>query len=308
MPAATLDDGEQAGGTGPMGSEVEVKEFTGRRYEQLRTFGANRLAVGGLCVVLFFLLFCFVGPVFYHTNQISTRLFRVNLAPGPGHWLGTDNAGFDELGRLMAGGQTTLAVGLGAALLATAVGAVWGATAGLVGGWVDGLMMRMVDTVMALPVLLLLLFLASVFQPSVPLLVLVVASVAWLVPARLVRAEVLSLRTYPYVEASRCFGGTVSWILGRHLIPNALGTIVVNATFQVADAVLVVASLSFLGLGVAPPAANWGGMVSTGVDYVFSGYWWEIVPAGVCIVALVVAINFIGDGLRDVADVRLTRR
>lgn len=282
--------------------------FEGPRWVRLRAFAEHRTAVVGVFIVVFFVLFCFLGPLVYHTNQVAANLAAVNLSPRAHHLLGTDNAGFDVLGRLMAGGQTTLIVGIGAATAATSFGAVWGALAGLMGGWIDGLMMRIVDTIMALPVLLLLLFLAAVLQPNVVLMILVIASVAWLAPARLVRAEVLTLRTTPFVEAARGVGVGRVGLLVRHLLPNAFSVIVVNGTFQVADAVLAVASLSFLGLGVPPPAANWGGMVSTGVDYLFAGYWWEIWPAGICLVLLVLAVNLIGDGLRDVFDARLTRR
>lgn len=290
------------------GNADVLKAIERARWERLRAFYANRLAVVGAGIVVFFVLFCFVGPLVYHTNQVSTNLGAVNLSPRAGHPLGTDNAGFDILGRLMAGGRTTLVVGIGAALAATTFGALWGALAGLMGGWIDGLMMRIVDTIMALPVLLLLLFLAAVLQPGVGVLILVIASVAWLAPARLVRAEVLTLRTSTFVEAARGVGVGRVRLLVRHLLPNAFSVIVVNGTFQVADAVLAVASLSFLGLGVPPPAANWGGMVSTGVDYIFAGYWWEVWPAGACLVALVLAVNLIGDGLRDAGDARLSRR
>jgi peptide/nickel transport system permease protein len=208
----------------------------------------------------------------------------------------------------MFGGQTTLVVGLVVALLATSFGVIWGAIAGFAGGLVDSVMMRTVDTMLAIPTLFLLLFLASIFTPSEPLLILVIASVAWLVPSRLVRAETLSLRSRQFVEAARAQGAGTPRIIFRHIIPNVFGTVAVNATFQVADAILAVTSLSFLGLGIPPPAANWGGMLSNGVNYVYSGYWWQIWPAGVCIVAVVVAFNFIGDGLRDAVEVRLQKR
>lgn len=299
--------------SGPVGNGptlgLEAPHVVDRfRWERLRTFSANRLALVGVSIVAFFVLFCFVGPLLYHTDQVTTNLAEVNLSPRAGHLLGTDNAGFDILGRLMAGGQTTLIVGIGAATLATTFGALWGALAGLLGGWIDAVMMRIVDTIMALPVLLLLLFLAAILRPNVPVMILVIGSVAWLAPARLVRAEVLTLRTSAYVDAARGVGVGRVGILLRHLLPNAFGVIVVNGTFQVADAVLAVASLSFLGLGVPPPAANWGSMISTGVNYLFAGYWWQVWPAGACLVLLVLAVNFIGDGLRDAGDARLRRR
>ncbi len=274
----------------------------------LRVFAANRLAVAGLVVIAAFLLFCFVGPFLYRTNQVATDIARANLPPGPGHLLGTDSVGYDVLGRLMAGGRITLVVAILVAVLAVTVGLIWGATAAYVGGVVDDVMMRVVDAWLAIPSLFLLIFLDALLRPSVLILIAVISALAWMAPARLVRAEVLSLKTLPYVEAARGAGATGAGVLWRHLLPNVVGTIVVNATFQVADAVLTVAALSFLGLGIPPPAANWGSMLSNGVDYVFAGYWWQIWPAGVAIVLVVVAFNFVGDGLRDAVDVRLRRR
>jgi peptide/nickel transport system permease protein len=274
----------------------------------LGVFTENRLAMLGLFVVLFFVLFCFIGPVVYHTNQVPTNLAIENQGPSLRHLLGTDDVGYDVLGRLMVGGQTTLLVGLVVALLATSFGVIWGAIAGFAGGGVDSVMMRAVDALLSIPTLFLLLFLASIFTPSEPLLIVVITSVAWLVPSRLVRAETLSLKTRQFVEAAHAQGAGPLRIIFRHIIPNVFGTVAVNATFQVADAILAVTSLSFLGLGIPPPAANWGSMLSNGVNYVYNGSWWQIWPAGLCIVVVVVAFNFIGDGLRDAFEVRLQRR
>ncbi len=271
-------------------------------------FMENRLAVVGVGIVVFFVLFCFVGPLVYHTNQVQTNVAISDRAPSLQHLLGTDDAGYDIVGRLMAGGQVTLIVALAVAVLATSFGTVWGAVAGFAGGMVDGAMMRIVDSILSIPALFLLLFVARIATPSVLLLIVVISGVSWLVPSRLVRSETLVLRTSQYVDASRAAGSRPRGIVFRHIIPNVFGTVVVNATFQIADAILAIAYLSFLGLGLPPPAANWGAMLSQGVNYVFAGYWWEIWPAGVCIVALVVAFNFIGDGLRDAVEVRLQRR
>ena len=154
----------------------------------------------------------------------------------------------------------------------------------------------------------LLLFLAAVTTPSVGTLIGVVGLIAWLVPARLVRGETLSLRTREYVQAVKVMGGSSPRIILRHIVPNTVGTVIVNATFQVADAILVVAALSFLGLGIPPPAANWGGMLSNGLNYSYAGYWWLVYPPGIAIVITVVCFNFIGDALRDAFEVRLRRR
>jgi peptide/nickel transport system permease protein len=273
-----------------------------------RTFVENRLAVVGVVVIVGLTLFCFVGPLLYHTDQIHTRIALETLKPGPGHPLGTDDVGYDQLGRLMVGGQTSLEVAFGAAAVAVIVGVVWGATAGYFGGLVDGAMMRIVDALLAIPALFLLLFLATVFRPSVTMLILVVGLTAWLVPARLVRGEALTLRTREYVQAAQTMGVRSPRIILRHIVANSIGTILVNATFQVADAILLVAALSFLGLGIPPPAANWGSMLSDGLNYTYSGYWWLTYPPGLAIVVTVVAFNLVGDGLRDAFGLDTRRR
>ncbi|KZM72787.1 ABC transporter permease [Nocardia terpenica] len=274
----------------------------------VRALLENKLAVAGVALVVSFLLLCFLGPLLYHTDQIGTDLANANQPPGGAHPLGTDDVGYDELGRLMVGGQASLEIGVAAAIIATVFGTLWGAVAGYVGGIVDAAMMRVVDTLLAIPTLFLLLILASIFTASVGLLIVVVSFAAWLTPARLVRGETLSLRTREYVQAVTMMGGGNRRVVLRHIMPNAIGTIVVNATFQVADAILLVAALSYLGLGIAPPHADWGNMLSNATDFVQNGYWWMILPPGVAIMLVVVGFNFLGDALRDALEVRLRRR
>jgi peptide/nickel transport system permease protein len=259
----------------------------------------------GLGIVAFMILFSFGGPLVYRTDQVHTSIEQATLAPSAAHPLGTDEVGYDVLGRLMLGGQTSIEVGIAAALIATTFGVLWGAIAGYLGGLIDALMMRVVDALVAIPALFLLVVLGTIVTPSEPVLVIVIGAIAWLVPARLIRAETLSLRTREFVDAVRVMGGSETRIVLRHILPNAVGTVVVNATFQVADAILTVAALSFLGLGIPPPAANWGSMLSSGVNYTFAGYWWLIYPAGIAIVLTVVAFNVIGDALRESLDVRM---
>jgi peptide/nickel transport system permease protein len=271
-------------------------------------FMENRLALAGAVTFVVILLSCFLGPFLYRTDQVHTNIGQTTQPPSAAHLLGTDDVGYDELGRLMAGGQTSLEVALGAAVVAIVVGVLWGAVAGYFGGLVDAVMMRVVDAILAIPALFLLLFLAAVTRPNVVTLIGVVGLVAWLVPARLVRGETLSLRTREYVQAVRVMGGGPLRIILRHIVPNTIGTVIVNATFQVADAILLVAALSFLGLGIPPPSANWGGMLSNGLNYTYAGYWWLVYPPGLAIVITVVCFNFIGDALRDAFEVRLRRR
>jgi peptide/nickel transport system permease protein len=273
----------------------------------LRTFLENKLAIIGLTLVVAMAIFCFIGPLLYHTNQVNTS-YNINLPPGPGHPLGTDENGRDVLGRLMVGGQSSLEIGLAVAIIATVFGVLWGAISGFFGGVVDTIMMRIVDTFLSIPSLFLLIFLAAVFKPNLPLLIIILSFISWLSPSRLVRGESLSLRTREYVKAVRIMGGGARRIILRHIIPNTVGTIVVNATFQIADAIAILATLSYLGLGLPPPAASWGEMLSNGVNYIYDGYWWLIFPAGLAIVVTVIAFNFIGDALRDSLEVRLQKR
>lgn len=301
------------GGVPPDGNPTTEIDAAGAPTSNTRlliaTFVDDKFAIAGLAIVVLLAIFSFLGPLVYHTDQVHTNLSAVNLPPGTGgHPLGTDQVGYDQLGRLMAGGRTSLEIGLGAGLLATVVGSLWGAVAGYFGGVVDAVMMRVVDALLSIPALFLLLVIAAIWTPSVPLLVVLIGLIAWLVPARLVRGEALTLRTREYVQAVRLMGGGRWRVVSRHIVPNTLGTIVVNASFQVADAILYVAYLSFLGLGLPPPDTNWGAMLTDGVQYSYDGYWWLIYPPGVAIVLVVIAFNFIGDGLRDSFDARLRRR
>jgi peptide/nickel transport system permease protein len=299
----------------PIDAPAEVQDlvpaFESRGVWRLAVdvFLEHRLAVLGLGIIVFVILFCFVGPLVYTTDQTTTNLNNQFITPGSAHHLGTDQLGFDLIGRLMIGGQTSIEVGLAAAFIATTFGVLYGAISGYVGGFLDTIMMRIVDAFLAVPGLFLLLFLAVALSPvNLFVLILVVAVVAWLIPARLIRAETLSLRSREYVQAVTMMGGGGIRTVLRHIIPNTIGTIIVNATFQVADAILLVASLSFLGLGIPPPATNWGAMLSDGVTYYADGYWWLIYPAGIAIVLTVIAFNFVGDGLRDALEVRLQKR
>lgn len=299
-PAATAPEGGEAASSGGLARQL------------LRVFVENKLAVIGAAVIVLMVLFCFLGPVFYSTNQTSAQdalLYSTqNSPPSSANPLGTDQSGFDMLGRIMYGGQVSLEVGFAAAGIATAVGVLFGAVSGFFGGWVDALMMRIVDVLLSVPLLYLLIVLAVIFHPSVEILILVIGLTAWLVPARLVRGETLSLRVREFVQAVRVMGGSNRRIVLRHIIPNTIGTIVVNATFQVADAILLLAALGFVGLGVPAPQTDWGSMLANGVNYALDGFWWQIYPTGIAIVLVVVAFNFVGDALRDSFEVRLQTR
>jgi len=282
-----------------------VRGRSSRRFELARSalFG-TKLGSVGFSLLVFMTVFCFIGPLLYRTNQVSTNINSILLPPSWHHPLGTDGNGYDQLGRLMLGGQSSLEIGLLASLLATVVGALYGAVAGYLGGLADSIMMRVVDTLLSIPGLLLLLVLASIFTVNFIMLVLILGLLAWLVPARLVRGETLTLRTREFVQAARLMGSGHTRMVTRHILPNAFATVVVNATFQVADAILALSALSFLGFGVPPPATNWGSMLNDGVDYAATGSWWLLYPAGIAIIATVLAFNFIGEGIEESMGIR----
>jgi ABC-type dipeptide/oligopeptide/nickel transport system permease subunit len=295
---------------GPEGGEVQV---TGSTWKlALRSFVDNRLAIAGVVVLLFFVLFCWVGPLVYHVNINAT--YNTNLPPSGSYPLGTDANGIDILGELMVGGQTALKIGFFAAGVAIVMGTIYGAISGLVSGegrlgrLIDGLMMRVVDGGYSIPTLFLVLIAAVRWHASVVGLSLIIGLTAWFIPARLVRGEVLTLRVRDFVAAARVMGATRGRLIARHLIPNALGVVIVNVTFQVADAILYVAAVAFLGFGLPFPNVDWGDMLANGVNTLGNGWWWQTYPVGVCLVLVVMACNFIGDGLRDAVDVRLRRR
>jgi peptide/nickel transport system permease protein len=274
----------------------------------LTAFARNWQARAGLGIVVLLAAFCFLGPVFYRTNQVTVNLNLKDLAPGGGHPLGTDDEGYDVLGRLMIGGQSSLELGFAVAIATTLVGTVYGAVAGIAGGIVDGIMMRIVDTLLAIPWLVLLLIMVNIFPPNLVTIIALLTLLSWLGVARLVRGEVISLRTRDFVLAARTMGSTTSRIMWRHMVPNAIGVIIVNATFSIADAILALSTLSFLGLGLPPPHADWGTMLTNGLDDLFNGYWWLVYPPAIILIITIIAFSLIGDAVRDSLDVRLQRR
>lgn len=272
-------------------------------------FAENKLALAGLSFIAFILLFCFVGPHIYVTNQTNTDLSTYLCHPSGAHLLGCNDLGYDELGRLMVGGQTSLEVGLAAAVVSVLVGTLYGAISGFAGGFVDALMMRVVDAGLSLPSLMIIIILSVIFHPTPTTIIFIIAVFYWFGVARLVRGETLSLRNREYVQAVKVIGGRPMRSVLKHIVPNAIGTIIVQATFAVADSILTLSVLGFLALGVAPPATDWGSMLSSGLQYIQGGnYWWLIYPPGVLIILTCISFNFIGDALRDAFETRLQRR
>jgi peptide/nickel transport system permease protein len=306
-----LTDEDEASAPTAAGAQSPGRAPSVKPHSPLRqgweVFAENKLALASLGVVVFVVLFCFAGPLIYKTDQVHINLNDVLCPPSASHLLGCDNVGYDVLGRLMAGGQTSLEVGVAAAIVSVLFGTLYGALSGFVGGIADAFMMRLVDAGLSIPYITVIIILSVIFHPNKAIMILVIAVFYWLSVARLVRGETLTLRTREYVQAVKIIGGRRRRAIIRHILPNAIGTIIVQATFAVADSILILAGLGFLGLGVNPPATDWGSMLSGGLNYLQSSqdYWWLIYPAGIAIIVTCIAINFIGDALRDAFETRL---
>jgi ABC-type dipeptide/oligopeptide/nickel transport system permease subunit len=293
-------------GAAPEGGDVQVVA-NGWRLA-LREFTANKPAVAGVVVLVFLVLFCWVGPHIYHTNQISTNVLASDQPPSAAHLLGTDPNGFDELGRLMIGGQAALSVGIFASLIATVIGTLYGAVSGLAGGLIDGALMRFVDMMLSIPGFFVILIIATRLNATVLNMSAVIGVFSWPAAARLVRGEVLTLRERDYVSAARVMGSTRSRLVLRHLIPNALSVVIVNITFLIPDSIGTLAFLGFLNFGLQYPAVSWGDMFGNVETALSNGYYWEVYPVGIALILVIMAFNMMGDALRDTVDVRMRRR
>lgn len=238
----------------------------------------------------------------------TLSLESVAKAPGGSHWLGTDDVGRDVWARVAYGARTSIIVGIGAVAIALFIGVIVGLASGYFGKWVDTVLMRITDGVMSIPPLILVIIFISIVGPSLFSVVVVIALSTWPTSARLVRGQVLTIREQEYITAAKVIGVPTRKILTRHILPNLLGPLSVVATFGVSNAILVEAGLSFLGLGVRPPAASWGQMVNLAQspDILLSKTWmW--VPSAFMIVITVLAVNFVGDGLRKAVDPKSVR-
>jgi peptide/nickel transport system permease protein len=302
------DGAAVAGPVGVVPSGGEVTARSGGRNPFLDELLHNKRAMGGIAVVLLLVLFCFLGPLLYHTNQTAVNLGISNMPPGPGHPLGTDEYGIDILGRLMVGGQSSLELGFSVAIASTVIGALYGAISGMIGGVIDAFLMRIVDTVLAVPTFILLLIVASMFTLNLAAIIVILTVLSWPYASRLVRAQVLSLRTREFVAASTAMGSTRTRILVRHMLPNTFNIFIVTTTFAVADSIYALSALSFLGLGPPPPFADWGTMLTTGVNDLFDSYPWEVYPALIVLVVTILAFRYVGDALNDIGSARTSVR
>jgi peptide/nickel transport system permease protein len=260
----------------------------------------RRALIAGSVVVLLALA-AIVGPVLYDADPNVLDLARAAAPPGEGHPLGTDESGRDVLGRLLAGGRVSLAVGFAAVACSGLLGLSLGALAGLGGRRIDGLVMRLTDAMMSIPAMFLIITTLALFGTSVIGLVIAIGATSWMGLARLVRAELMSIREQAYVEAARALGARPLRLLARHALPHLLPTVLVNLTFGVGTAILMESALSFIGLGIQPPSASWGNMLTNAQSYLYASPWLAVYP-GLLILITVVSVNVLGDALRDAAE------
>lgn len=291
-----------------LGKSEETRALEGRTQWGLafRAFHRNRIAVGGLITIAFLYLIALLTPFLapfdpsFQGNLLTERL----LAPAGPHPLGTDQFSRDILSRMLYGARVSLSIGFVAVGISITIGTVLGAVAGFLGGWVDSLVMRLVDIVISFPRLVLLITIIAFFEPSIFLIVAVLGLTQWPSTTRLVRGEVLSLREREFIQAGTALGYSRSRLIFRHLIPNTLAPVIVAATLGIGDTIVLEAGLSFLGLGVQPPTPSWGTMVADGRNNLL-GAWWISTFPGLAIVLTVLSFNLAGDGLRDALDPRL---
>ncbi|HVL23612.1 MAG TPA: ABC transporter permease [Thermomicrobiales bacterium] len=268
----------------------------------------NKLAVAGLVVLVFFYSVAILAPVIapYPYDQLTSGMR--DKPPSMEHWMGTDRQGRDVFSRLIKGGQVSLAAGFVAVVIVMAIGITLGAAAGFFGGWVDQAVMRSTDVLLAIPLILLLITAASLFSPSLKTTIVVIGVSSWPGTARLVRGQFLALKGQEFVTAARAIGASPVRIMIRHLFPNSLAIIIVQATIWLSYAIILEASLSYLGLGVQIPTPSWGNMLQDGQRELLFGAWWLTLFPGLAIFLTVLAFNLMGDGLRDALDPRRRSR
>lgn len=288
--------------------KILAQEASGQKKRRiqnraLRKLLANKLSMIGIVIFVAILILCILAPIFTPYNPTKPDLKARLQAPSPEHIFGTDKVGRDIFTRILYGGRISIFVGFGSALLVTLIGVSLGAIAGYIGGWLDAVIMKLSELLMAFPQIILVLMLVSMTGPSIWNLILIFSLTGWPSMYRMTRSQMLSLREREYVQALRAFGIGTMRIAYKHILPNAIGPIIVNITLSTAMFILQEASLSFLGLGVPLDIATWGNIINVAQDLtVLKDNWWIWMFTGIFITLFVLSINFIGDGLRDASD------
>jgi oligopeptide transport system permease protein len=289
--------------SGPLDETEQGTSLWKDAWNRLRK---NKMAVASFFLVAGLAIVCFVGPFFLRTSYEETNLAFGAKAPGTKHWLGTDPLGRDLFTRILYGGRISLSVGLCATGVSLVIGVIYGAIAGYFGGKLDALMMRIVDIMYAIPFTIFVILLMVLFGRKFVLLFVAIGAVEWLTMARIVRGQVMSLKKQEFIEAAIALGLRKRRVIFRHLIPNALGPIIVYTTLTIPMVMLIEAFLSFLGLGVPPPMSSWGVLIKEGAE-VMEVYPWLLIFPGSVFAATIFSLNFLGDGLRDALDVRASK-
>jgi len=270
-----------------------------------RRLSRNVMSLAALGVIVAVTLGAAAAPLIMPYDPDAPDADHALEAPGPRHWLGTDLYGRDQLTRIVHAGRVDLLVALAATAMALSVGAVLGAVSGYRGGWIDQLLMRVIDTIQAFPSFILAMGIAAALGNSVTNIVIAIAITHVPIYARLIRGEMLRIREMEYAEAARTVGNRQRRIIFYHLLPNCFPPVIVQATLAMGFAILTVAALSYIGLGIRPPTSEWGAMTAEGAGYIVSGEWWIFLFPGVAIMATVLSFNLVGDALRDVLDPRM---
>ncbi len=282
---------------------IDAGETVAARPTVWKRFRRHRLAMFGLVVLVVLALICAFAPEIFPLKPYAVDLRAYQKPPSAAHWLGTDSSGRDVLSRLIFGGRVSLSVGIVAVGIYVALGMLFGSVSGYWGGWVDSLVMRLADIFMAFPRLIIIITVAALVGPSIYNVMLIIGLLGWPPTARIVRGMYLSLREQEFVTASRAIGASPARIMALHLLPNVLAPVIVASTFGTAEAILLEAGLSFLGLGVQPPTASWGNMLNAAQDItILQSMPWLWLPPGLMIAITVLSLNFVGDGLRDALD------
>jgi peptide/nickel transport system permease protein len=299
------------GSVGIQQETVTVSSFekqSWRNNASWKRFKKNKLALFGSFILLFLLFVAAIAPLVaphdpYVSNVNELGGYDVLAPPSSEHLLGTDSLGRDMLSRIIYGGRVSLSVAFVAVMIATVTGIFLGVIAGYYGKWVDTLIMRITDVVICFPVLFLAITVATILKPSLFNVMIIIGLVSWTTMTRLVRGEVLKLREMEYIEAAKAMGQRNSIIIFRHILPNIIAPIVVQATLQTAEAILTESALSFLGVGVQQPVPSWGNMLNEATSIMVLQFKpWVWAPAGFAILLTILSINFVGDGLRDALD------
>jgi peptide/nickel transport system permease protein len=259
------------------------------------------LATTGLVIIVVMVVLALFAPYLAPYNPTSVNLAQGLSAPTIVHPLGQDKLGRDILSRIIYGSRISLYVGVLTVLISAVVGSIIGALAGYLGGVVDEIVMRIIDVLLAFPGILLAIAIMAILGPSLNNVVIALALLGWVAYARLVRGQVLALREFEFIQAARALGADARRIITRHLMPNVLGPVIVTATFGMAGAIVAEAGLSFLGLGTQPPTPSWGSMLNDGREFLLTAPHLTTFP-GIAIMVVVLGLNFLGDGLRDILD------